>query len=124
MAQWSDLPHFEPHLAGLVLTFKVFFFLSIAVNPLLSDTAPHLEHEIAPNDSISSVLLNSKSPIYSLPSFQNWSKLPFKENASKFTKADSDSLRTTFNGSASLSDLPSPLKNHLASYKIQLSHSF
>lgn len=50
-------------------------------------------------------LLNSKSLIYYLLSFQSGSKLPSEENA-EFTKADSDSLGTPFNGRASLSDTP------------------
>lgn len=84
MAQWSHLPYSEPHPAGLVLCFKKFFF-SVAVNLLLSDTAAHFEHKVAPNDPISSALVKSQSLIYSLLSVQNWSKLPFKENALKFT---------------------------------------
>ena len=49
----------EPHPGGCILLQKNFF--SIAVNPLLSDMAPHFEHEIAPDDPISSALVSDPS---------------------------------------------------------------
>lgn len=73
----------EPHPGGCILLQKNFF--SIAVNPLLSGTAPHFEHEIAPDDPISSALVTPQSLIDSILSVQNWSKSPFKENTLKFT---------------------------------------